>query len=108
MHDYYQDTYRVKDKNFFKTNFFVRDAKENDSEAKKLEISTYSNNLGLISSKKLDFILGNPPWKRDKSDYHIGWLNENNIYLKREEGEKEIALSHLMRANDFMTKDTVC
>lgn len=98
----------LKDKNFFKTNFFVRDAKENDSEAKKLEISTYSNNLGLISSKKLDFILGNPPWKRDKSDYHIGWLNENNIYLKREEGEKEIALSYLMRANDFMTKDTVC
>ena len=35
-------------------------------------------------------------------------MNENNIYLKREEGEKEIALSYLMRANDFMTKDTVC
>ena len=98
----------LKDNNFFKTNFFVRDIKENDSETKKLEISTYSKNLELIKSKNLDFIVGNPPWKRDKSDYHIGWLNENKIYLKKEQGEKEIALSYLMRANDFMTKDTIC
>lgn len=98
----------LKNKNFFKTNFFIRNAKENDSDNKKLEINIYSKNLELIKSKKLDFIIGNPPWKRDKSDYHIGWLNENNIYLKKEEGEKEIALSYLIRANDFMEKETVC
>lgn len=98
----------LKDTNFFETNFFIRKIRENDSESKKLEINTYSKNLDLIKSKNLDFIIGNPPWKRDKSDYHIGWLNENSIYLKKKKGEKEIALSYLMRANDFMGKQTVC
>ncbi|MBA0884593.1 Eco57I restriction-modification methylase domain-containing protein [Flavobacterium undicola] len=98
----------LKDKNFFKSNFFVREVKENDSEVAKKELEIFSSSLEVIKSQKMNFILGNPPWKRDKSDYHIGWLNENNIYLKQEKGEKEIALSYLMRANDFMTKDTVC
>lgn len=98
----------LKDSNFFKANFFTRNIREIDSEKTKGEIKLNTKNLNSIKSKKLDFIIGNPPWKRDKSDYHIGWLNENNIYLKKEKGEKEIALSYLMRANNFMDKETVC
>jgi hypothetical protein len=98
----------LKDKNFFKTNFFVRKIRDKDSEETREELETFLSNLEIIKSKKIDFIIGNPPWKRDKSDYHVGWLNENNVYKKNEEGEKEIALSYLMRVNDFMTKETVC
>jgi len=98
----------LKDRNFFKSNFFTRKIKENDSEDVKKELELFSSNLETIKSNNLNFILGNPPWKRDKSDYHIGWLNENGIYSKKEEGEKEIALSYLMRVNDFMSQDTIC
>lgn len=98
----------LKEKNFFKSNFFTRKIRENDSEDVKKELELYSSNLEIIKSNNLNFILGNPPWKRDKSDYHISWLNENCIYNKKEEGEKEIALSYLMRVNDFMSKNTIC
>ena len=98
----------LKEKNFFKSNFFIRKIGENDSEDVKKELELYSSNLEIIKSNNLNFILGNPPWKRDKSDYHISWLNENYIYNKKEEGEKEIALSYLMRVNDFMSQNTIC
>lgn len=98
----------IRDKNFFKTNFFVRQITDNDSIETIEELKLFSSNLEIIKSKKLDFIIGNPPWKRDKSDYHIGWLNENKIYSKKEEGEKEIALSYLSRVQDFMDLNTVC
>ena len=98
----------LKEKNFFKSNFFTRKISENDNEDVKKELELYSSNLETIKSNNLNFILGNPPWKRDKSDYHIGWLNENGIYKKKEEGEKEIALSYLMRVNDFMSENTIC
>ncbi len=98
----------LKDNNFFESNFFTRKIKENDSEDDKEKLKLFSSNLERIKSNKLNFILGNPPWKRDKSDYHIGWLNENGVYNKKEEGEKEIALSYLMRVNDFMSENTIC
>lgn len=98
----------LKDINFFKANFFVRNIRKNDSKKVKNDIEYNSRKLNSIKCKNLNFIIGNPPWKRDKSDYHIGWLNENNVYSKKGEGVKEIALSYLMRANDFMNKETVC
>jgi hypothetical protein len=96
------------DKNFYKTNFFSRKVNKDDQEETKLELELFNKNLNRIKSEKIDFIVGNPPWKRDNKDYHIGWLNENNIYPKNEKGEKEIALSYLMRVNDFMGENTIC
>ncbi len=98
----------LKNNNFFESNFFTRKIKDNDSEDDKEKLKLFSSNLEIIKSNKLNFILGNPPWKRDKSDYHIGWLNENGIYNKKEEGEKEIALSYLIRVNYFMSENTIC
>jgi hypothetical protein len=98
----------LKGNNFFRSNFFTRKIKDDDSEEVKNELELFSSNLDIIKSNKLNFILGNPPWKRDKTDFHIGWLNENNIYIKKEKGEKEIALSYLMRVNDFMSEETIC
>ncbi len=98
----------LKEKNFFKSNFFTRKIRGNDNEDVKKELELFSSNLEIIKLNNLNFILGNPPWKRDKSDYHIGWLNENGIYNKNGEGEKEIALSYLMRVNDFMSENTIC
>lgn len=98
----------LRDTNFFRTNFFTRNIIDSDPETTKNELTLFSKNLEYINSQKIDFILGNPPWKRDNKDYHIGWLNENNIYPKSEKGEKEIALSYLMRVNDFMSENTIC
>lgn len=60
-----------------------------------------------IKSKKLDFILGNPPWKRDKSVPHLTWVNKTGIYNKRIVGELEIAQSFLMRCKDYMYPNTI-
>lgn len=62
---------------------------------------------GIIKSKELDFILGNPPWKKDKSEFHLNWLNRNNIYRKQIKGEIEIAQSFLLHSKDFMQLNTV-
>ena len=57
----------------------------------------------IIKSKKLDFILGNPPWKSKKDDkIHIKWLKDN----KKTVGGYEIAQSFLLRTNDFMHSET--
>ncbi len=98
----------LRDNNFFKSNFFVRKINELDSEDVVNELNKFVSNLEKIKENKLDFIIGNPPWKRNKSDYHIGWLNENSVYKKKDLGEKEIALSYLMRVNDFMNENTIC
>lgn len=52
------------------------------------------------------FILGNPPWKKDKSEKHLKWVNKTNIYGKKIKGEIEIAQSFLLRVKDFMSPRT--
>jgi hypothetical protein len=52
------------------------------------------------------YILGNPPWKKDKSEKHLEWVNKENIYNKKIRGEIEIAQSFLLRVKDFMSFDT--
>jgi len=98
----------LRDANFFKSNFFIRNAKENDTLKTIEELALFNSNLEKIKANKINFILGNPPWDRNKDDYHIAWLNDNAIYKNKDNGEKEIALSYLMRVNDFMHEQTVC
>jgi hypothetical protein len=50
--------------------------------------------------------LGNPPWKKDKSEKHSGWVNSEQIYNKTVKGEIEIAQSFLLRVKDFMSPHT--
>lgn len=73
--------------NFFKANFFDEDSVFN-SKVKKL---------------KVDFILGNPPWKSNKDSIHIKWLKKN----KKVTGRFEIAQSYLLRSKDFMVNKTI-
>jgi hypothetical protein len=61
-----------------------------------------------IKEVPFDFILGNPPWKKDKSPKHLAWVNERKIYGKKKTGEVEIAQNFLLRAREFMTESTVC
>jgi methylase of polypeptide subunit release factors len=58
--------------------------------------------------KKIEphYILGNPPWKKDKSEKHLEWVNKENIYNKKVDGGIEIAQSFLLRIKDFMSSDT--
>lgn len=57
----------------------------------------------VILSKKINFLLGNPPWKSDKNDDHVKWLKANNKKI----GRYEIAQSFLLRSKDFMTSNNV-
>jgi hypothetical protein len=87
------DTYMFPDlleKNLFKADFFDTEHIYNKT----------------IKSKKTNFILGNPPWKEDKSKKHLEWLNKENIYNKKIIGKIEIAQSFLLRTKDFMQLDT--
>lgn len=52
----------------------------------------------IIKNARVDFILGNPPWKSDKDQTHINWLTKNNKIT----GRFEIAQSFLLRSKDFM------
>ncbi|MDR1544735.1 MAG: hypothetical protein LBS50_10105 [Prevotellaceae bacterium] len=75
------------DKNLFNANFFDTEHIFN----KKIE------------AEKLNFILGNPPWKSKKDDkIHTKWLKEN----KKTVGGYEIAQSFLLRVKDFMKLNT--
>lgn len=56
-----------------------------------------------IRSKKIDFILGNPPWKSNKDNSHTKWLKDNNKIV----GRYEIAQSFLLRSKEFMLFETV-
>lgn len=98
----------LKDTNFFRSNFFIRTIRNNDSEFTKTELNDFSTKLEKIKRNKFDFILGNAPWDRSNEDYHTGWLTENKIYKEKVDGEKEIALSYLIRVGDFMSENTVC
>lgn len=75
------------DTNLFEADFFNTNA-------------DYNN---VIKDKSLDFILGNPPWKSSKGDYHLDWLKSN----KKVTGRFEIAQSFLLRSKDFMQPNTI-
>jgi hypothetical protein len=64
---------------------------------------TFNN---LIQEDKPKFILGNPPWKKDKSQKHLDWVNSTNTYSKKIKGNLEIAQSFLLRTKDFMNAET--
>jgi len=61
----------------------------------------------IIRSKQIDFILGNPPWKKNKSVAHLNWINSSNIYSKKVTGAIEIAQSFLLRTRELMQPQTV-
>jgi hypothetical protein len=61
-----------------------------------------------IKEVTFDFILGNPPWKKDKSPKHLKWVNDRDIYKEKKVGKIEIAQNFLLRAREFMTENTVC
>jgi hypothetical protein len=84
------DIYKFPDlleKNLFEANFF--DTKHPFNET--------------IKREKLNFILGNPPWKSKKDDkIHATWLKENEKTV----GRYEIAQSFLLRTKNFMQLNT--
>lgn len=94
-------------KNFLLTNFFTRKISAKDAIETQQELEQFQQNIAILKEQKFDFILGNPPWKGNKHNYHLGWLNENKIYQNKVKGEQEIALSYLMRVNDFMQDNTI-
>jgi len=56
----------------------------------------------VINNVEPQYILGNPPWKSNKDNFHIEWLKSN----KKTVGRFEIAQSFLLRTKDFMNLDT--
>ncbi|KAA6340306.1 hypothetical protein EZS27_011831 [termite gut metagenome] len=60
----------------------------------------------IIKKISPDYILGNPPWKKDKSQKHLEWVNKINSYNKPIKGKIEIAQSFLLRVKDFMSPQT--
>ncbi len=62
----------------------------------------------IINSASLDFILGNPPWKKDKSKEHLEWVNSRKIYKKRITGKIEIAQNFLLRILELANENTLC
>jgi len=81
---------KLIDENFFNANFFDDKHIFNDR----------------IKCKGLDFILGNPPWKKNKSPIHLAWVNSIGVYSNKIKGEIEIAQSFLLRSKDFMLENT--
>lgn len=74
------------DENLFEANFFDTTHKFNQ----------------IIKDANPQYILGNPPWKSNKDEYHLAWLKAN----KKTVGRFEIAQSFLLRTEDFMSFDT--
>jgi hypothetical protein len=62
----------------------------------------------IINGASLDFILGNPPWKKDKSKEHLEWVNSRKIYKKRITGKIEIAQNFLLRILELAHENTLC
>lgn len=81
----------LSDKNFFKTHFF--DLKEKAS-----------LDLDKIKAAKIDFILGNPPWKNNSSPEHLDWLKQTKF--DKIVSDKQIAQSYLIRVKDFVQEHT--
>lgn len=90
----------LKDKNLFEANFFGK-----LDENKKLITADFETTINKVKPK---FILGNPPWKKDKSKEHLNWVNSTNTYNKKIIGELEIAQSFLLRTKEFMQENTIC
>lgn len=88
------DKFHFRDLNLFEADFF--------------EISPSNLLTQKISKVSFDFILGNPPWKKDKLEKHLEWVNSRNIYEKKVTGKIEIAQDFLLRAIEFMNENTVC
>ena len=78
---------------------------------KLLDENLYHENFFKVKENKqlknFDFILGNPPWKKDKSSEHLNWVNISDTYSKKITGELEIAQSFLLHSKDFMSHKTV-
>lgn len=72
--------------NLFEANFFDTKHKYNQ----------------VISEITPNYILGNPPWKSNKDDFHVQWIKDN----KKTVGRFEIAQSFLLRSRDFMNEKT--
>jgi hypothetical protein len=79
-------------KNLFEANFFDTNHQFNK----------------VINNIKPKFILGNPPWKKDKSKEHLSWVNSTKTYNKKITGGLEIAQSFLLRTKDFMHDNAIC
>lgn len=62
----------------------------------------------IISDTPLDFILGNPPWKKDKSTKHLEWVNSRKIYKNKITGKIEIAQNFLLRILELAHENTLC
>ena len=88
------DQFHFKDLNFYQADFF--DIDDNHRLNTKIKKASF------------DFILGNPPWKKDKSSKHLEWVNTRDIYGKKIKGEIEIAQDFLLRAIEFMQDKTEC
>lgn len=89
--------------NLLGTNFFCFDFFDEDAE--------YNH---ILSCKKIDFIIGNPPWGSDEPEpMFITYMNkrkikEGNVPIKIDIGNKEIAQGFLLRSSDFSTDNTKC
>lgn len=79
----------LKDNNFLKAHFF---------DLAKVEV------WNKIKSEKVDFILGNPPWKSNNSTEHLDWLKQTKF--DKIVSDKQIAQSYLIRVKDFVKEDS--
>lgn len=77
--------------NFFKVHFF-------DLEKEII--------LDKIKDEKVNFILGNPPWKSDNSPEHLNWLKQTKF--DKTVSDKQIAQSYLIRVKDFIDEQSEC
>jgi hypothetical protein len=88
------DQFHFQDLNFHQVDFF-----END------ERHILNSQIRQIP---FNFLMGNPPWKKDKTEKHLAWVNDRKIYKEIITGKIEIAQNFLLRAREFMTENTVC
>uniref|UniRef100_UPI0040496D15 N-6 DNA methylase n=1 Tax=Flavobacterium sp. TaxID=239 RepID=UPI0040496D15 len=79
----------LKDNNFFNAHFF--DLTKED---------IWNN----IKNKKVNFILGNPPWKSNNSPEHLNWLKQTKF--NKIVSDKQIAQSYLIRVKDFIEDES--
>jgi len=78
-----------KNPNFFENDFFDVDAEYNS----------------ILKDKKLNFIIGNPPYGRStiqKGSFTEKYINSNNISI----GNRDIVQPFMLRVKDFVDKDT--
>jgi hypothetical protein len=92
---------KLKDSNFFCSDFFDKKAKFNT----------------VFANIQFDYIIGNPPWFRGKNEaekpMYVKYIEERKKKERRQEiqieiGNKEIAQAFLLRNSDFSTENTKC